>query len=118
MSNEIRVGFDGCSGSNVGAGLSDFPINDLLNHDGLVERVGESCVSLVGDLTLFSDCLRPRSRAVEDLGLKGSTASAKYSWFIACVEVGRFFGSHIRHQVTKLLRAAGHCGAGKMLSIA
>lgn len=68
----------------------------------------------MGDLKLFSDCLRPSNRdEVEDFGRMGSTASAKYSWFKAWVEVGRLLGSHIRHQVTNSLRAAGQCVGGK-----
>jgi hypothetical protein len=35
------VGLEGCSGSTR-AGLSDLPINDLLNHDGLDDSVGDS----------------------------------------------------------------------------
>jgi hypothetical protein len=93
--------------SKAGAGLSDLPIRDLLNHDGFDDTVGESLDCGVGDLKLLSDCLRPSSREVEDFGRRGSTASAKYSWFSACVEVGLFLGSHIRHQVTKWLKDAG-----------
>lgn len=100
----------------VAAGLSDLPINDLLNHEGLDVRGGESIGSLVGDLKLLSDCFLPSSRDVEDLGRNGSTASAKYSWFKACADVGLFFGSHIKHQVTKLLRDEGHSGGCRMLS--
>jgi hypothetical protein len=44
--------------------------------------VGESIDSFA-DLKLMSECFRPNSREAEDLGRKGSTASAKYSWFKA-----------------------------------
>ena len=79
---ETTGGLELCgSASTLGAGLSDRPINDLLNHEDLVESVGESHGSRVCDLKLLSDCFRPSNRAVEDFGRRGSTASAKYSWF-------------------------------------
>src|SRR3569833_613904 len=64
-----------------------------------------------------SDCFRPRILDAEDLGRSGSTASVKYSWARAWVEVGRRLGSHIRHQVTKWLSEAGHCGDCRMVSM-
>lgn len=90
-------------------------MSDLRNQDGFELIVGESEASL--DLKLRSECFRPRRRE-DDLGLRGSTASAKKSCSIACFEVGRFFGSHIRHQVTKLLKASGQCGGWRIVSIA
>ena len=85
---------------------------DLCNgegvEEGLEDNAGSSVVSLVAaGLKLFSDILRPISLEADDLGLNGSTASAKYSWLRACVDVGRFRGSHIKHQVTKLLNDCG-----------
>jgi hypothetical protein len=77
--------------------------------------VGVSAVSL--DLKLKSECFRPRSRE-DDLGLRGSTASTKNSCSIACFDVGRFFGSHIKHHVTKLLKDKGHCGGCRIVSMA
>ena len=119
-------GFDSCKGAVwIGfalgsccgtAGALSLAISDLLNQDGFAEKGDDSFVSLA-DLKLRSECFRPRSRAVEDFGRRGSTASLKYSWPRACFEVGRFFGSHIKHDVTKLLNEAGHCGDCRMVSI-
>lgn len=109
------AGRDACSGS-IGAGLS-LPIRDLLNHEGLDVRLGGSLGSFDdNDLKLLSDCFRP-SNLDDDFGLRGSAASIKYSWFKACVDVGLFFGSHIRQAVTKLLSEVGHCEGCKILSI-
>jgi hypothetical protein len=54
--------------------LSERPIRDFLNHDGF-EDVGVDVAESFP--RLISDCLRPRIREAEDLGLKGSTASVK-----------------------------------------
>lgn len=97
------------------AGALSLAMSDLRNHEGLEVIVGVSVVSF--ERKLRSECFRPRSRE-EDLGRRGSTASEKKSWSIACLEVGRCLGSHIKHQVTKLLKLAGHWGGGRMVSIA
>jgi hypothetical protein len=67
------------SGSRIGAGLSDLPMRDLLNHDAFEERPGVSTESFNGDLKLLSDNFRPRSLGVDAFGRNGSTASVKYS---------------------------------------
>src|SRR5262249_52760815 len=67
-------------------------------------------------LLLTLDCFRLFSSREEDFGRRGSRASLKYSCERAWVEVGLFFGSHIKHQVTKSLRLAGHCGGLRMVS--
>jgi hypothetical protein len=95
--------------------LSERPMSDLRNQDCLTD-VGVVEASLL--LRLRSDCLRPRIREAEDLGRIGSTASAKYSWARACDEVGRFLGSHIKHQVTNWLSEVGHWGVCRMVSMA
>ncbi len=92
------------------------PISDFLNHDGLDEVGVDVAESL--EFRPMSDCFRPRILEADDLGRSGSTASAKYSWARACVDVGRLLGSHIRHHVTKWLSDAGHCGGCRMVSMA
>jgi hypothetical protein len=83
------------------------PTNDFLNHDGL-DDVGVEVTDSFP--RLMSDCFRPNILEADDFGRKGSTASAKYACASAWVDVGRFFGSHIKHHVTNWLKAAGHCG--------
>jgi hypothetical protein len=108
----IDLGLGSCWGT---AGALSRAIRDRRNQEGFV--VGAvSCESLA-DLKLRSECFRPSNREVDDFGRRGSTASAKNSWSNACLEVGLFFGSHMRHQVMKLLNAIGHCGGCKMVSI-
>lgn len=68
------------SSSINGAGLSDRPMRDLRNHEeDFVDRVGDSATSREGVRKLLSDILRPNNLEVDDLGLRGSTASVKYS---------------------------------------
>ena len=99
------------------AGALSLAIRDLRNQEGFDVVVGGvSCESLA-DLKLRSDCFRPSKRDADDFGRKGSIASAKNSWSRACLEVGRFLGSHMRHQVIKLLNVRGHCGGCKTVSI-
>jgi hypothetical protein len=73
----VGRGWESCSAT--GAEASDLPISDLLNQDDFEERLGGSLESLDGDLKLLSDSFRPSNLEVDDFGLNGSTASAKYS---------------------------------------
>jgi hypothetical protein len=98
------------------AGALSRAIRDRRNQEGFDVVDGVSCESLA-DLKLRSECFRPSSREADDFGRRGSIASAKNSWSNACLEVGLFFGSHMRHQVIKLLKAIGHCGGCRMVSI-
>ena len=70
---------------------------DFLNQDDRwLVRPGPSVDSLCTlESTLVCLFLLPSRR--DDLGRKGSTASAKYSCRIASDDVGRLLGSHIRH---------------------
>lgn len=112
-----RSGERSCIGAEwVGTAGEESRMMDFLNHDGLLEFAGLSVESLC-DLPSMLECFFPRRRAVADFGRKGSTASVKYSCFIASADVGRFRGSHIRHHVTKLLSAMGHCGGRRIVSI-
>lgn len=98
------------------AGAFSLPANDFLNQEDLADSGGLSTESRSAFELIF-DCFLPRRREFEVLGRKGSIASAKYSWFSAWAEVGRLRGSHIKHQVTKLLRPTGHCGGRNIVSI-
>jgi hypothetical protein len=51
------------------------------------------------------------------LGRRGSTASLKYSCCRAWIDVGRLFGSHIKHQVTNCANEAGQVGGARIDSI-
>ncbi len=101
----------GCGGAGDGSRTMDF-----LNHDDLWLV---SATPSVESLCAFESALVCLVLVVrrEDLGRSGSTASEKYSCLIASDEVGRLLGSHIRHCVTKLLKAAGHCGGRRIVSI-
>jgi hypothetical protein len=110
----IDLALESCRGT---AGALSLAIRDLRNQEGFDDVIGGvSCESLA-DLKLRSECFRPSKRDADDFGRKGSIASAKNSWSKACLEVGRFLGSHMRHQVIKLLKVRGHCGGCKMVSI-
>lgn len=81
------------------AGALSRATSDLRSHEEVFEvRLGEPSGE---SLPERSDCLRPNSREDEDLSRTGSKASWKNSWARACVEVGLFRGSHMRHHVTK-----------------
>lgn len=98
----------GCNGAGDGSRTIDF-----LNHDDLwlVTSVESLCAF---ESTLV--CLLFVARR-DDFGRRGSTASEKNSCLIASDEVGRLLGSHIKHCVTKLLKAVGHCGGRRIVSI-
>jgi len=58
------------------AGELSLPMSDFLNQDGLEDSDGLSVASLC-DLDSMLECFLPRTRAVDDFGRNGSTASAK-----------------------------------------
>ena len=92
-------------------------MRDLRNHEGLL-LLTEFSFESRGRFPSRFECFFPRRRLeLELFGRRGSTASAKYSCLIASAEVGRLRGSHIKHQVTKLLRATGHCGGRSIVSM-
>jgi hypothetical protein len=86
----------------------------------MMERLNQLEVLLVRDcsecsrIDSWADCFR--LSILDDFGLSGSVASLRYSWARACDAVGRAFGSHMRHQVTKWLRDAGHAGWRSIVS--
>jgi hypothetical protein len=97
------------------AGALSRATKDRRNHDDFFEvRLGDPSKESFAEI---SDCLRPRSLEDDDFKRTGSKASWKYSWAKACVDVGLFRGSHIRHHVTKLARLAGHCGVCNIVSM-
>ena len=104
----------GTAGTLISRWIRDFrnQLDVLVVNDGI-----DSGASLKESVLLLTlDCFRLLSNREEDFGRRGSKASLKYSCERAWVEVGLFLGSHIRHQVTKSLRLAGHCGGLSMVS--
>lgn len=101
----------GCGGAGDGSRTIDFR-----NHDDLwlvsvppSEESRGAFESMLVCLFLFVKR--------DDLGRRGSMASVKYSCLMASADVGRLLGSHIKHCVTKLLKAVGHCGGRRIVSI-
>ena len=87
----VSICADDCTGDGRGAAttsftltcgtafsvLSDRPIMDFRNHEGFDVELG---VELAESFERpISDCFRPRILEADDLGLRGSTASVKYS---------------------------------------
>jgi hypothetical protein len=86
----ISVVVDACIGCGLGVTFSlfdgvideavefsDLPISDFLNHDALLDSV--SALKSFEPRWLRSECFLPSIFEAADLGLNGSTASAKYS---------------------------------------
>ena len=98
---DVTWGLVECVGT---AGPLSLLTNDFRNQEDFEDNGGLSMESF----RYFESTLECFLDSNRDLGRNGSAASAKYSCCSACAEVGRLFGSHIKHQVTKLLSPRGH----------